>query len=130
MDVLPKVDTVGLKILFLLMPGIIAFFVIKSVGPKRPRTDFESGLQIFLYGIVCYAVAGLVQGIYVWHAAAEPRPPFWNEIGRHALGLATLNAETGLGAGQIAFTAVVALVIGLTVAVIQTHSIPHRLLGK
>jgi len=72
-EVLPKVNEVGLKILFLLIPGIIAFGLIKSVGPKRPRTDFESGLQIFLYGVVSYAIAGLLEGIYTWFAA-QPRP--------------------------------------------------------
>jgi hypothetical protein len=63
-DVLPKVAEVGLKILFLLIPGIVAYFIVKSIGPRRPRTDFESGLQIFLYGILSCALAGLIEGFW------------------------------------------------------------------
>ncbi len=33
---LPKVDELGLKILFLLIPGIIALGIVKSIGPRRP----------------------------------------------------------------------------------------------
>ena len=53
-QMLPKVDELSFRILFLLIPGIIALGIIKSIGPKRPRSDFESGLQIFIYGVLCY----------------------------------------------------------------------------
>ena len=62
-----KVDALGLKILFLLIPGIIALGIVKSIGPKRPRSDFESSLQIFVYGIVCYAITGFLEGLELWH---------------------------------------------------------------
>jgi hypothetical protein len=32
---MPKVDSLGLEILFLLIPGIISLGVVKSIGPKR-----------------------------------------------------------------------------------------------
>lgn len=128
-EVLPKVTEVSLKILFLLIPGIIAVGLIKSVGPKRPRTDFESGLQIFVYGVVSYAIAGLLEGIYTWLAAC-PRPPFWTTLAGSAFGLATLNPQAGLGTGQIAFATLLAIVVGLSVAALQTHSVPHRVLRR
>ena len=123
---LPKVDALGLKILFLLIPGIIALGIVKSIGPKRPRSDFESGIQIFIYGVVCYAIAGFLEGVYIWkHAAGKA---FWETIGESSLGLATLNPDASLGAGQIAFTTIVAIVFGCFVAKIQTHSVLHRIL--
>jgi hypothetical protein len=125
---LPKVDEVGLKILFLLIPGIIALGLMKSIGPKRPRSDFDSGLQIFIYGIVCYAVTGLIEGLYLWTSSTAGGKGFWQIIGESSLGLATLNPQQGLGTGQIAVAAGVAIVIGCLVAKLQTHSIPHRLL--
>lgn len=123
---LPKVDALGLKILFLLIPGIIALGIIKSIGPKRPRSDFESGIQIFIYGVVCYAVAGFLEGIYVWKYSTGKG--FWETIGESSLGLATLNPDASLGAGQIAFTTFVAVVLGCAVAKFQTHSVLHRIL--
>jgi hypothetical protein len=39
---MPKVDTLGLEILFLLIPGIIALGVVKSIGPKRPSGPTKS----------------------------------------------------------------------------------------
>jgi Family of unknown function (DUF6338) len=123
----PKVDEFGLKILFLLIPGIIALGIVKSTGPKRPRTDFESGLQIFMYGVVCYAIAGSVEGIYSWKCSPSGKG-FWETIAGSSLGLATLNPEVGLGAGHIVFATFVAIVLGLAVGKIQTHSIPHRIM--
>jgi Family of unknown function (DUF6338) len=130
---MPKVDTLGLKILFLLIPGIIALGVMKSIGPKRPRSDFESGLQIFIYGVVCYLIAGFLEGLSLWHSLVPAKAPsgktFWRVIGDSSLGLATLNPEAGLGTGQIVFATGVAVILGCVVANLQKHSIPHRLLG-
>jgi hypothetical protein len=129
---LPKVDELGLKILFLLIPGIIALGVIKSIGPKRPTSDFELGLQIFLYGIVCYAITGFIEGLYVWHHAqpTSAGKDFWQTVGGSSLGLMTLNPEAGLGTGQIGFATFIALVVGCAVANLQRHSVPHRILSK
>src|ERR1700724_1645240 len=98
---MPKIDEVGLKILFLLIPGIIALGVMKAIGPRRPRSDFESGLQIFIYGVVCYAIAGLFEGIYIWQVSPRAGKGFWEIIGESSLGLATLNPQKSLGTGQI-----------------------------
>jgi hypothetical protein len=125
---LPKVDEIGLKILFLLIPGIIAFFLVKSLGPKRPRTDFESGLQIFLYGIASYAITGFLEGLYVWWTAVPDHRAFFQLIGENTLGLATLKPDMGLSAVQIYFSTIVAVALGCVIAVLQTHSIPHRIL--
>jgi len=125
---IPKVDDLGLKILFLLIPGIIALGIVKSIGPKRPRSDFESGLQIFIYGVVCYAIAGFLEGLYFWYFSTPEGNGFWEIVGARSLGLATLNPQTSLGPGQIAFATGVAIVVGCFVVKLQTHSIPHRLL--
>jgi Family of unknown function (DUF6338) len=127
---LPKIEELGLKILFLLIPGIIALGIIKSIGPKRPRSDFESGLQIFIYGILCYAITGLIEGIYLWWHASPTGKSFWDVIGESTLGLATLNPDKGLGTGQIALATMVAVIVGGIIAKLQAHSIPHRILNK
>jgi hypothetical protein len=125
---LPKVDELGLKILYLLIPGIIALGIVKSLGPKRPRTDLESGLQIFIYGIVCYLIAGFLEGIYLWKYSSSAG--FWATVGSQSLGLATLNSDTGLGSGQILFATFIAIIVGMAISKLQTHSIPHRILRK
>jgi hypothetical protein len=124
----PKVDELGLKILFLLIPGIIALGIVKSIGPKRPRTDFETGLQIFMYGVVCYGIAGVLEGIYKWTFSSGLG--FWKTISDSSLGLAILNPESGLSGGQIVFATVIAVIVGGIVANFQTHSIPHRVLRR
>jgi Family of unknown function (DUF6338) len=130
----PKIDALGLKILFLLIPGIIALGVIKSIGPKRPRSDFETGLQIFIYGVVCYAITGLLEGLYLWHSLPLAKTPvgkgFWQSIGDSSVALATLNPEAGLGTGQITLATGVAIVLGCLIAKLQNHSIPHRILRR
>jgi len=128
LDVLPKVDDLGLKILYLLLPGIICFFIVKSVGPKHPRTDFESGIQIFLYGVASYAVAGLIEGVVAWVLWIPPRPEFLSMVLSRVVGLGTLNAKGGLGSGQIAFATSVAAILGLMLSWLRTHSLPHRVL--
>ncbi len=123
----PKVDELGLKILFLLIPGIIALGVMKSLGPRKPRSDFEQGLQIFVYGVVCYALTGLAQGI-VEAITAGWNKDAWGTIASRAFSLATLNPSSGLNAQQIVLAAVIALAVGCFLAVIQTYSLPHRFL--
>ncbi len=125
---LPKVDDLGLKILYLLIPGIIAFGIVKSIGPKRPRSDFETGLQIFIYGVVSYAIAGFLEGIYLLKFTPPAGTGFWDIVGESSLGLATLNPDASLGTGQIAFATFVAMLVGCFVVKIQSHSIPHQLL--
>jgi len=127
--VVPKVEELGLKILFLLIPGIIALGVIKSLGPRRPRSDFEQGLQIFVYGVVCYALTGFAEGI-ASSIALGWRTAGWSTIALHAFSLATLNPDNGLNARQVALAIVVALVLGCLLSVVQTHSLPHRFLRK
>lgn len=123
-----NIEDLGLKILFLLMPGIIAFGIIKSLGPKRPRSDFESGLQIFVYGVVCYLIVGLLEGLYLWKYARPAGKTFWATIADSSLGLATLNTETGLALDQIVYATIVAILVGCVVSPIQAHSVPHSIL--
>jgi hypothetical protein len=59
-----NVTELGTKVLFLLIPGIIGFNVVAAYGPKRNRSDLEIGLQIFVYGVVAYLVAGFIFSIY------------------------------------------------------------------
>lgn len=125
----PKVDEFGLKILFLLIPGIIAYGLVKSLGPKRPRSDFESGLLIFVYGIICYLITGFLEGLYRWWFLPEGKN-FWQIVGENSLGLAILNPARGLDAIQIVFASVVAVVIGFVVAVLRQYSLPHRYLMR
>jgi hypothetical protein len=124
-----KVDEIGLKILCLLIPGIIALGIMKSIGPKRPRSDFESGLQIFIYGVVCYAITGFLEGFCTWISSAPSAEGFWKIIGRSTFELATLNPQKSLGTDQVAYATGVAIVVGGLVANLQSHSIPHRILG-
>ncbi|MGB7511330.1 MAG: DUF6338 family protein [Pelodictyon phaeoclathratiforme] len=126
----PKIDAIGLKILFLLIPGIIAFGIVKSVGPKRPRSDFESGLQIFVYGVFCYLITGFLEGLYLWQYSPTASESFWQIIGKSGLGLAILNPANGLDAGQIVLASVVALFVGFVVATLRQNSFPHRYLVK
>jgi hypothetical protein len=126
----PKVDELGLKILFLLIPGIIALGVMKAIGPKRPRSDFESGLQIFIYGIACYAITGFFEGAYLWHSLGSAAKGFWQTVGESSLALATLNPDKGLSSDQIGVATGVAVIVGCCVANLQSHSIPHRILRK
>jgi hypothetical protein len=123
-----KFDEIGLRILFLLIPGIITLGIIKSIGPKRPRSELESVLQIFMYGIVSYAIAGLFEGVYLWWWFPREGKGFWQTIGENTFGLATLTPQLGLGAGQISLAAFVAAAVGCLVALLQTHSILHRIL--
>ena len=127
---MPKTDEFGFGILFLLLPGIVALGIIKSVGPKRPRTDFENGVQIFAYGIVCYLITGLIEGAWIWFHSAAPTKGFLETVAAASLALATLNPATGLATGQIAFAVLVALIVGLAVANFQTNSIPHQTLRR
>ena len=128
MVVPPKVDDLGLKILFLLIPGIMSVGLLKSIGPKRPQSDFESGLQIFIYGVTSYAIAGLIEGAFVWFHEPTPHQSLFKIIVSNSLGLATLSGEKILGTDQIFFATIVSLALGLTVSVIQNHSVPHRIL--
>jgi len=125
---LPKIDETGLKILFLLLPGIITLLIVKSIGPKRPRTDLETGLQIFIYGIVSYALAGLVEGLYTWFFARPPIATFLGVLASNTIGLATLSLPTGLSAGQIVSASAVAIALGVVLSYLATHSVAHNIL--
>lgn len=131
---LPKIDETVLKILFFLIPGIIALEIVKGLGPKRPRSDFESAVSIFIYGIASYAIAGFLEGVF--ESAVVPTPigsqpvGFWSKAFNSSLGLAILNPQKGLGAEQIAFAAFIGVVLGLVVAYVQTHSIVHKVIYR
>jgi hypothetical protein len=131
---LPKIDETVLKVLFFLIPGIIALEIVKALGPKRPRTDFENGVSVFIYGIACYAIAGFLEGAY--ESIVVPAPPgsisvgFWARTFNRSLSLAILNPQNGLGAEQIAFATFIGIVLGFFVAYAQTHSLIHNIVYK
>jgi hypothetical protein len=125
--VVPKVEELGLKVLFLLIPGIIALGVMKALGPRKPRSDFEQGLQIFVYGVVCYALTGFVEGLSNLTGSTWLTANAWKTSALHAFSLATLSPD-GLAAQQVAEATVIALLLGCILAVAQTHSVPHRVL--
>ncbi len=128
--VVPGIEGLGLKILYLLIPGIISLGVMKSLGPRKPRSEFEQGLQIFIYGIACYALTGFAEGIYGSRICDLFTVDRWKAITSHAASLATLSSGEKLDANQIALASVVALVLGCILAVVQTRSIPHRVLRR
>jgi hypothetical protein len=125
---LPKVDELGLRILYLLIPGIIAIGVIKAIGPRRPRSDFESGLQIFIYGIVSYTLVGLIEGFELWIKSIAHEKNFWQIIAESSVDLAVLNPQSTLNPTQIVFATLASVVVGCAVAKLQTNSLPHQLL--
>ena len=126
---MPKIDDASLKILFLLLPGILAFFIVKDVGPKRSRTDFESGLHIFLYGIMAYLFAGIAIGIWNWAAHwYNPAPDGKSLMGNiieSALLFATLNPQSSLPADHVVYACLASVIMGLSLAKMQTHSVLH-----
>jgi hypothetical protein len=122
---LPKIDGIGLKVLYLLIPGIIAFFIVEAIAPRRSRTNFESGLQIFLYGILSYAV----EAILIWYWKRPGQIDFV-ELLNNNLGMADLSTEGGLEKFRVYFAAVAAVIIACTVAIVQTNSVSHRILRK
>src|SRR5271168_1184134 len=113
---LPKVDELGLRILYLLIPGIIAIGVIKALGPRRPRSDFESGLQIFIYGIVSYALVGLIEGFELWIKSISHEKIFWQILAESSVDLAVLNPQSTLNPTQIVFATLASVVVGCAVA--------------
>jgi Family of unknown function (DUF6338) len=125
-----KLDEIGLKILFLLFPGIIAYGIICSIGPKRPRSDFQGALQIFAYGVVSYALAGFLEGVYAWKVAPTPGASFWQTVGEKVLSFVTLNPQAPLGVIQIVYATGAAIFLGSAVANLQKHSLPHLVLRK
>lgn len=125
---LPKVDELGLRILYLLVPGIIAIGIIKAIGPRRPRSDFESGLQIFIYGIVSYALVGVFEGFALWIKSTASEKSVWQVIADSSAEIAVLNPQSALNPRQIIFATLASIVLGCAVAKIQIHSLPHRLL--
>jgi Family of unknown function (DUF6338) len=125
----PKLAGLGLKILYVLIPGIIALGIVKSLGPRRPRSDFESGLQIFVYGVISYAIAGLCFGTYLWLTTSPPvANAFWSVVTERSLILASTKADTDVAGVPVVLATLVSIFVGCTVAKLQTHSLPHRLL--
>jgi hypothetical protein len=127
---LPKVDELGLRILYLLIPGIIAIGIIKAIGPRRPRSDFETGLQIFIYGIVSYALVGMFEGLELWIRSISNEIGLWRTVADSSVDLAVLNPQSTLNPTQIIFATLASVIVGCAVAKIQTHSLPHQLLRK
>lgn len=126
----PEVNPLGLKILFLLIPGIIALGIVKSIGPKKPRSNFDSGLQIFIYGVSCYALVGFFENIVKFEKKQHLWTLSFGYAVQSSLRLATLNSQNGLGAEQIALATGAAIAVGIFVSKLQSHSIPHTILRK
>jgi len=123
------ISEIGLKILFLLIPGIIALGTIKSIGPKKQRSDLENFLQIFMYGIISYAGAGAVEGSYIWLTGEVPGA-FWKIVSEHIQELSTLNPKTPLDTSQISIAAIAAVIVATLVSLSQTYGYLHKFLFK
>lgn len=49
------IDAVTLRLVFIFIPGIIAFGIVSALGPKKKRTNLVMVVIIFMYGIFSYA---------------------------------------------------------------------------
>jgi hypothetical protein len=127
---LPKVDGLGLQILFILLPGIIALGIVKSIGPKRPRSDFEHGLQIFLYGIVSYVVAAPFYAIYIWTWRHPAGKSFHYLLAESLLGLESPSPTNVIDNIQIVFATIASVCVGISVSLTQTYSVMHTILRQ
>lgn len=121
------ISEIGLKILFLLIPGIIALGVIKSIGPKKPRSDLESFLQIFMYGIISYAVAGAVEGSCIWLKDGT-QGTLWKIVSDTIQGLSTLNPQAPINLFQIIIAVLSAIVVATLVSLAGTYGYVHKVL--
>lgn len=48
------IDALTLRLVFIFIPGIIAFGIVSALGPKKERTNLVMLVIIFLYGIFSY----------------------------------------------------------------------------
>ncbi len=101
-----------------------------AIGPKVPRSDFQMGLQIFVYGTVSYALAGFLSSSSIWWTAAHPSwYDFIQLVQQKTLVLASADPKTDLTTVPVLSATACAIILGILVSVLQTHSIFHRLLG-
>lgn len=49
------IDAVTLRLVFIFIPGIVAFGIVSALGPKKERTNLVMMVTIFMYGIFSYA---------------------------------------------------------------------------
>ena len=117
----------ALKILFLLIPGIIALGIIKSLGPKQPRSDLENALQIFMYGVASYALAGVAEGTCIWLINGV-HGGYWAVVYDRIHELPTLNAQASVNIFRILIAIGVATVIAFLVSLARTYGYIHKFL--
>lgn len=122
-------DEMGVKILFLLIPGIVALGIVKSVGPRRQRSDFESGLQIFIYGVAAHLIYALIKTFYQYNLISKNRG-FLEWYDENFILLSSINQGSSIDSLSIVFSTVVAIVIGFVVSLMQTYTVFHRILRK
>ena len=122
----PKIDSLGLQILFLLLPGIVALEIIKSIGPKKPRSDFENGIHIFLYGVLSYLLIGLINALHHLYYFGNGTS-FIDSLAIHGFGMVTDDGTPTLDPRKIIYAIVAAVPMGLAVAILQNYSVVHRL---
>lgn len=132
-----NVTDLGTKVLFLLIPGIIGFNVVAAYGPKRSRSDLEIGLQIFVYGVVAYVVAGLIVSTgtilegFPWRQPLKGIlliPEIFKLTAQNSLVLATADASTDLSKVHVLLATISSVIVGIVVSVFQTHSLSHQVL--
>lgn len=120
------IDSITLRLISLLIPGIIAFGIVVTLAPQRRRTNFTMLLQIFMYGVGSYAVyylfANSVPAAWLSYLSVESQPLiFSQEIS---------DLRQNLSFREIVLASICAVLLGLSVTVNVNYSILLRLMEK
>ena len=120
------IDSVTLRLIFILIPGIIVFGMVSVLAPKRARTNMVIFFQIFMYGVISYfiyyIIVKLFSGVLIQYISIGNEPIIFTEY--------IFNADEKINFTEIIFTSILAVLIGILVVLNSNYSILLRFMQR
>jgi hypothetical protein len=117
-----ELSVLTLRVVLLFFPGVLCALIVHALTMQRERTTPQFLTSAFVYGVSTYLLlAGLraacagIASLFGW--GTPPRVTFFSAL---------TNEKTRIAWGEIGFSAVVALMLALVMAVVLNNNVLHK----
>ena len=117
-----ELSVLTLRVVLLFFPGVLCALIVHALTIQRERTTPQFLTSAFVYGVSTDLLLAGLRTVYAGFAklsgwAAPPRVTFFNVL---------TNEKARIAWGEIGLSAIVALLLGLVMAVVLNNNLLHK----
>ena len=130
-----QIDVFLIKLLFLFFPGIVSYFIIELLTECKSRTPLYHVLYIFALGVISYSFTYIFYFLIIAININVSTKNFslllnFSEAVKEPNFINCLFSDSEIVLGNVIFTTLIAIFLGIIITYIIQHGLIHKLAQK